>query len=192
MGVRVKSDRFKGVNVHLAVFHICFLNRGAQYLSDNAQPGVSVLILHKLTFHSNWQFIDNRCIHQHGFFIAHTGFCEFIRLITAVDNAEPVRLGYVLRVCDMDDKALARLYVLNSGVCFSQVKRNDITADHGAPCGVHHIDSSVFIEGGDQQYRHRKDGFGCFDLFFHGKLLLILICFSMGLTSFSRKFYFGY
>ena len=73
---------------------------------------------------------------------------------------------------DMDDKALALLDVFHGLVGFGQVEGHAVAVEHGAPRGVHHINSAVFIVSSHEQNRHRENGFGYFNGLFHNKLII--------------------
>ena len=168
MGIGVESDRLKGVNVDLAVLHVGLLDRCPHNLSDHAQPGFIALILNKLTLNRNGKLMDDRGVHQLRLHKRQAGLFKFLRLFASADHAEPIRFHDVLCIGEMDDKALPSLDILNSSMRLRQVKRYHIPVEHGAPGSVHNIHASVLVEGGNEKYGHRKNGFRGLDLLLHG------------------------
>ena len=64
------------------------------------------------------------------------------------------------RIGNADGKRTTGFDVLYGLMGLGQIQRNSVPLLHGAPGGIHDIDTTVFIISCDHQNRHREDTLG--------------------------------
>lgn len=142
MGVRIKSNGIYRRHINPAVYHNAFVGGDIDNPSNHSAAICIVLIFSKFTFEKQRKLIYDRSVHGFSFTNNKPAAHDFVSGSASGFHTKIVRLRHMSGIGYTDSGNASRSDIFHGFMCFGQIEGYSSPLLHGAPSGVHHIDSA--------------------------------------------------